>query len=47
MTKAGQLVPNFDDDIVSATLVTQGGQVLHGAEPSAPKNEPTESKETA
>ncbi|WP_342631692.1 Re/Si-specific NAD(P)(+) transhydrogenase subunit alpha [Marinobacter alkaliphilus] len=47
MTKAGQLVPNFDDDIVSATLVTQGGQVLHDAEPSAPKNEPTESKETA
>ncbi|MGP9831829.1 Re/Si-specific NAD(P)(+) transhydrogenase subunit alpha [Marinobacter sp. NSM] len=47
MTKAGQLVPNFDDDIVSATLVTQGGQVLHGAEPSVPKNEPTESKETA
>ncbi|KPQ30505.1 MAG: NAD(P) transhydrogenase subunit alpha [Marinobacter excellens HL-55] len=47
MTKAGQLVPDLEDDIVSATLVTQSGQVLHGAEPSAPTIEPTEHKETA
>jgi NAD(P) transhydrogenase subunit alpha len=47
MTKAGQLVPNFDDDIVSATLVTRGGQVLHDAKPSARNTEPTENKEIA
>ncbi|MET4025706.1 NAD(P) transhydrogenase subunit alpha [Marinobacter sp. MBR-99] len=47
MTEAGQLVPDPEDDIVSATLVTRGGQVLHDAKPSARNTEPTENKEIA
>jgi NAD(P) transhydrogenase subunit alpha len=31
MTKDGQVVPDFDDDVVSGTCLTHGGEVRHAA----------------
>lgn len=46
MTKDGRLVPDLDDDIVAATLVTQHGKVLHGEQPAKTGDTETDAKES-
>ncbi|MFC4260943.1 Re/Si-specific NAD(P)(+) transhydrogenase subunit alpha [Marinobacter lacisalsi] len=47
MTEDGHLAPDLDDDIVSATLVTHHGQVLHGAQPEITEEPATDVEENA
>ena len=46
MTEDGRLVPNLEDDIVSATLVTQHGKILHGEQPAKTGDTEPDAKES-